>query len=205
VCSSDLTTFRIHFPRAADPLESTSETIDPEPAAPHGEETILLVEDDEQVRRVARMILRRSGYCVLDAQSPGDALLICEQHPSAIHLLLTDVVMPRMSGRQLAARLTRIRPEMRVLYMTGYGGDPNIEQGDADADIGVLQKPLTLESLTRKVRLVLAQPSLRPTALATTAPSEWHPAQGAETHDDVTAGRDGQGAAAATPREGGWR
>jgi two-component system, cell cycle sensor histidine kinase and response regulator CckA len=153
------TTFRVYFPRAADALESISETVEPEAAAPHGGETILLVEDDEQVRRVARLILRRSGYHVLDAQSAGDALLICEQHPSAIHLLLTDVVMPRMSGCQLAARLAHIRPEMRVLYMTGYAGDPIIARGGGDADIGVLRKPLTLESLTRAVRLVLSQPA----------------------------------------------
>jgi CheY-like chemotaxis protein len=153
------TTFRVHFPRAADALESISETVEPEPAAPHGGETILLVEDDEQVRRVARLILRRSGYHVLDAQSAGDALLICEQHPSAIHLLLTDVVMPRMSGCQLAARLTPIRPEMRVLYMSGYAGDAIIEHGALDADNAVLQKPLTLESLTQAVRVVLSQPA----------------------------------------------
>jgi PAS domain S-box-containing protein len=163
------TTFRIYFPRADDPVGAACETAGPIAITPWGAETILLVEDDEQVRHVARMILRRSGYHVLEAQSGGDALLICEQHPAAIHLLLTDVVMPRMSGRQLAARLKLIRPEMRVLYMSGYAGNSIIEHGILDADIPLLQKPLTLESLTRKVRLVLAQPALPSAADVRTA------------------------------------
>jgi two-component system, cell cycle sensor histidine kinase and response regulator CckA len=153
------TTFRIYFPRAADAAELTRETVKPEPITPPGVETILLVEDDKQVRNVAGMILRRIGYHVLEAQSGDDALLMCEQHPTAIHLLLTDVVMPRMNGRELAARLKCIRPEMRVLYMSGYADNSIIEHGILDPDIALLQKPLTLESLTRKVRLVLAQPA----------------------------------------------
>jgi len=163
------TTFRIYFPRADDAVASACETVNPDAVAQHGVETILLVEDDEQVRNVARMILRRSGYRVLEAQSGGDALLICEQHPAAIDLLLADVVMPRMSGCQLAARLKCIRPEMRVLYMSGYADNSIMEPGILDADIALLQKPLTLESLTRKVRLVLAQPAPPSTADVKTA------------------------------------
>ena len=152
------TTFRIYFPRAEDVVDGECAVAMPTATTPRGVETILLVEDEEQVRKVARMILLRSGYDVLEAQSGGDALLLCEHHPSPIHLLLTDVVMPHMSGRQLADRLKLIRPEMKVLYMSGYADNAVIHHGILDTDIALLQKPLTLESLTRKVRLVLAQP-----------------------------------------------
>jgi YesN/AraC family two-component response regulator len=109
---------------------------------------------------------------VLEAQSGGDALLLCEHHPSPIHLLLTDVVMPHMSGRQLADRLKLIRPEMKVLYMSGYADNAVIHHGILDTDIALLQKPLTLESLTRKVRLVLAQPLSQADAELVGAPTD---------------------------------
>jgi two-component system, cell cycle sensor histidine kinase and response regulator CckA len=160
------TTFRIYFPRAIGAVESPCETMHPDEIAPQAAETILLVEDDEQVRNVAGLILRRSGYRVLEAQNGGDALLICEQQPTAIHLLLTDVVMPRMSGPQLAARVKCIRPEMRVLYMSGYAGNSITEHTDQDPAIPLLQKPLTLESLTRTVRQVLAEPAPAPAPLS---------------------------------------
>ena len=125
------------------------------PTGLHGSETILLVEDEEQVRNVARGILRRHGYTVVEAGSAGKALLLCEQHVGPIHLLLSDVVMPHMSGPELAKRLAQTRPEMKVLCMSGYTDDAAVRHGVIDAAFAYLQKPITVDTLTRKVRDVL--------------------------------------------------
>jgi two-component system cell cycle sensor histidine kinase/response regulator CckA len=149
------TTFEVLFPATAS-AENTRPALSPqENRLPRGSETILVVEDEEAVRVLAAAILRRCGYDVLEAQSPGDAFLLCEQHSTTIHLLLTDMVMLRMSGRQLAERLLVLRPEMKVLYMSGYTDDPVVRLGVRDATIAFLQKPITPESLTRKVREAL--------------------------------------------------
>jgi signal transduction histidine kinase len=146
-------TFKVYFPRVSGAAEVRAS--DPPVPEGRGTETILLVEDDEQLRVLARGVLRRSGYVVLEASNGGEALLICEQHGSKIHLLLTDLVLPRMSGRQLAERLAVERPEMKVLFMSGFTDDAMFQHGILDSGVAYLQKPLTPASLTRKVREAL--------------------------------------------------
>jgi len=156
------TEISIYFPTAdKDAIERVSSNPPPHPVL-GGSETILLVEDDEPVRVLTRTILRRYGYDVVEAQSGGDAFLLCEQHPTAIHLLLTDVVMPRMSGAQLADRLVAIRPEMKVLYMSGYANDAVLRQGVLGRPAAFIQKPITPEALARKVRDTLDAARLAP-------------------------------------------
>jgi two-component system cell cycle sensor histidine kinase/response regulator CckA len=151
------TTFRVYLPKMSGAPEAHISR--PAPESSRGSETILLVEDDEHVRAVARGILRRQGYVVLEAPNGGEALLICEQHGARIHLLLTDVILPRMSGRQLAERLAVTRPEMKVLFMSGYTDDAILQHGILNSGVQYLQKPITPGSLTRKIREVLGPSS----------------------------------------------
>lgn len=128
------------------------------PARPtRGTETLLLVEDEEMVRNLARTILRSHGYTVLEARHGGEGLVLSEQHAGPIHLLVTDVVMPQMSGRQLVERLVPVRPEMKVLYLSGYT-DTVVRQEVLEKEAAFLHKPFTPDALARKVRDVLDQP-----------------------------------------------
>jgi signal transduction histidine kinase len=149
------TTFKLYFPRHDLPADAPVPHPTTPPPPTRGWETVLLVEDDDQVRELARAILARHGYNVLEAPSPGEAILVCEKYTAKIHLLLTDVVMPRMTGRELVERIGRERPQMKVLYMSGYTDDAIVHHGVLDAGIEFLQKPLTTDTLLRRVREVL--------------------------------------------------
>jgi GAF domain-containing protein/CheY-like chemotaxis protein len=148
------TTFKIYLPRveeAALPAPSIATSGRP----PRGMETILLVEDEEAVRDLARDVLRTRGYTVVEASDASEALRICERHPGAIEMVLTDVVMPGMTGRDLADRLALLRPAIKVLYMSGYTDNAVIHHGVLDAGTVFLQKPFTPAVLAHKVREVL--------------------------------------------------
>ncbi|CAN5841376.1 hypothetical protein BH11MYX3_BH11MYX3_13960 [soil metagenome] len=148
------TTFKVYFPIADEhPAGIAAATADRPPL--RGSETILLVEDEDSVRTLARTILRRCGYTVLEAANGGEALLLSEQHTGTIDLLLTDVVMPRVSGRQLAEKLQPLRPAMKVIFMSGYTDDAIVRHGILHAELSFLQKPITPASLSRKIRETL--------------------------------------------------
>jgi two-component system, cell cycle sensor histidine kinase and response regulator CckA len=147
------TAFKVYLPRTDRVADASGS--DRPPANMDGSETILLVEDEEQVRTVACAILRRHGYNVLETSNGGEAYLVSNDFPAKIHLLLTDVVMPRMSGRRLAEQLAPQRPEMRILFASGYTDDAIIHHGVLDAGVAFLQKPFTPQALLKKVRAVL--------------------------------------------------
>lgn len=121
-----------------------------------GSETILVVEDEAAIRALAATFLKEAGYRVLDAVNAEHALRIVRAHGDGISLLLTDVVMPGMSGRQLAEKICAERPEIRVLYMSGYTDDVLIHRGVLEAGISILEKPFSRISLLQKVRETLA-------------------------------------------------
>jgi PAS domain S-box-containing protein len=148
------TTLRVYLPRFSETAESTP-TDAPMPGMSRGTETILLVEDQNDVREVTRDILVRQGYTVLECMEGEAALERCANYAGPIHLLLTDVVMPGMTGKELAERIQRRYPGIKILYMTGYDEEAVIRGAEADGRAPVLQKPFTPQTLTREVRAAL--------------------------------------------------
>lgn len=120
-----------------------------------GTETILLVEDEEMVRTLTRQILEESGYTVLEAQNGVEAISMCEKNDCRIDLLMTDVVMPQMGGRELAERFAHIYPKMLILFTSGYTDDAVVRHGMINAGTNFIQKPFTPDGLARKVRAIL--------------------------------------------------
>jgi two-component system, cell cycle sensor histidine kinase and response regulator CckA len=147
------TMFKVYLPRMDDANEVTVEK--QESIVLRGSETILLVEDEEVVRGLTKNILMQAGYNVLDAKGGEEAIRVCRAHNGPIDLLLTDVVMPEISGKEVADRLVELRPTIRVLYMSGYTDEAIVQHGVLDASVEFIQKPFTWFGLTRKVRDVL--------------------------------------------------
>ncbi|MGQ9552557.1 MAG: PAS domain S-box protein [Anaerolineae bacterium] len=148
------TTFKIYLPAAEEPAQKLPRR-DEVGYLPLGNETVLVVEDEPTVRRVAARILREQGYTVLEAANAHEALRLSQEHAGPIHLLLTDVVMPQMGGRELAARLKAVRPETLVLYVSGYTNNAIVHHGVLDEGTAFLQKPFTATALVRRVRDLL--------------------------------------------------
>jgi CheY-like chemotaxis protein len=148
------TTFKIYLPR----FEVETEQVPSEEITVKrltGTETILLVEDDEAILDLGKTILENLGYTVLAAQAPADSIRIAEEHPGDIHLLITDVVMPEMNGRELAEQLSTIRPNLECLYMSGYTADVMAHRGILDKGLNFIQKPFGSDDLAVRVRQVL--------------------------------------------------
>jgi PAS domain S-box-containing protein len=154
------TSFKIYFPRVDDSLDAPEELAAPL-ALPRGAETILVVEDEPAVRSLVRQVLERQGYHVLEVPDGESALDIASKHQGPIHLLLTDVVMPRMSGRIVADRFAAIRGDARILFVSGYTDDAIVHHGVLESGLQFLEKPFTPDALARKVREVL---DLKPAA-----------------------------------------
>jgi two-component system cell cycle sensor histidine kinase/response regulator CckA len=148
--------FKLYFPIAENAANGVA--IVATAAPPHGTETVLLVEDSAAVRAAARLILNRYGYTVMEAPSGKAALAIASKTQQRIDLLLTDVVMPEMSGRELAERFYELRPSGKVLFMSGYTDDAVVRHGILTAGVNYIQKPFSGDVLAAKIRSVLDAP-----------------------------------------------
>ncbi|HEY3787231.1 MAG TPA: response regulator, partial [Urbifossiella sp.] len=147
------TTFRILLPAAGEKKSSSLSTeLTP---APRGSETILLAEDEVSVRRIARLGLEAQGYMVLEAHDGPEAVRLATTHPGRIHLLVTDLVMPGMSGKEVAEAVRAVHPNLKVLFASGYTDDAAVHHGIVTATDAFLQKPFSPLTLARKVRSVL--------------------------------------------------
>jgi len=148
------TTFKIYLPQ----VEEAVSAIEPKTTMVtrlKGRETVMVVEDDNTLREVIARGLKKFGYVVLTAANGGEALLLCEKRKGPIHLLLTDVVLPQMGGRELAERLLSVRPDLKVLYMSGYTENAIVHHGILNEDVGFLQKPFKVNVMVQKIREAL--------------------------------------------------
>jgi len=152
------TTFKVYLPRVEDSFQAPRKREWAETPGEKGKETILLVEDEPAVRGLAHMVLSEQGYTVIEAQNSEEAVRLAGKHGSEIHLLLTDVVMPGMSGHDLAKHLTALHANLRVLYMSGYTNNVIAENGTLEEGLSFLQKPFTPQVLTQRVREALSGP-----------------------------------------------
>ncbi len=147
--------FRIYLPRVDEPAERLAHAEAPR-AAPRGAETILLVEDEAAVRKLAARVLREHGYTVFEAAHPDEALAIAGARPvGSIHLLLTDVVMPGMSGKALAEEILKRSPDIKTLFISGYTNNAIVRHGRHNLGVAFLHKPFSPATLARKVREIL--------------------------------------------------
>ncbi|VBB46063.1 hypothetical protein TRIP_B40008 [uncultured Desulfatiglans sp.] len=149
-------TFRIYLPRhVGDDVQQGDRGAD-QGQAPRGRgETLLLVEDDAGMRKMGEMMLEGLGYRVLAAESPQDAIRIVKEHPGGIQLLIIDVVMPDMNGRQLAEKLLEIEPNLKCLFMSGYTANVIAHHGVLDKDVHFIDKPFSIKAIAEKVRDIL--------------------------------------------------
>jgi CheY-like chemotaxis protein len=148
------TTFRIYLPRT-DSVQTTSDRTEERNTALNGNERVLLVEDDQAVCNLIRAVLSSHGYTVVCPERPQEAELAFEKHGGNFDLLLSDVVMPEISGTELAKRLSARNPRMKILFMSGYIGDAIVRQGIQEKEMGFLQKPFAPVTLAKKVREIL--------------------------------------------------
>jgi PAS domain S-box-containing protein len=155
------TTFNVYLPRAEE-TTPTAKSAQGLLKAPQGTETVLLVEDENAVRNLARLTLQSNGYTVLEARDGHEAVWVAQQHPGPIHILVTDLVMPRMSGRQLADLLARARPQTRILFMSGHTDETVLRHGVVESSVAFFQKPFRPTDLAQKVREVLDAGEGRP-------------------------------------------
>ena len=155
------TTFTIYFPATAKPVTARREAGAAQ-VVPGREETVLLVEDDRAVRAVVDSVLRRHGYAVLQAGGPREALLVAQQHPGAIDLVLSDVIMPEMSGPEMVTLLVEQHPETRAIYLSGYSPDALMREGVLETRSRLVQKPIAARDLLTAVRAALGNPQRGP-------------------------------------------
>jgi len=149
------TTFRIYFPAVSETVDDVK--LDPvlELSPVSNRETLLLVEDEDSLRQAAVHALREQGYRVFDVRNGTEAIRLCQDTIDDLHLLITDVVMPKMDGRELAAHITRLRPEAKILYVSGYAKGAILDKGTLEPNSEFLAKPFRLSELMQKVREVL--------------------------------------------------